>query len=268
MALPILLLLLTLTPTQAKSTAQCRTSCGQIPIAYPFGIDDGCGSPYYRNIFVCTDSMELHLRTPSGQYPIKNISYSDPHVLITDPFQWSCQDGDNFRPPRPFSLDTSTHFRLSSQNDYLFFNCSPDEVIMEPKPMFCQRYPDQCDSTCDTSSYLCRHLPGCSSVLRSSSCCSYYPKGRESLRMMLKHCTTYTSVYWRNLGVTPVYNQIPEYGIRVDFDIPVTTGCLACRDGAKGGGTCGFDTQTQQFSCLCDKGRNSTTFCGGEIMTI
>ncbi|KAK3021726.1 hypothetical protein RJ639_046072, partial [Escallonia herrerae] len=245
--------------TKAQATV-CRTSCGDIPINYPFGIDDGCGSPYYRHILVCSDSRRLELRTPSGRYPIQNITYSDPHILVSDPLMWNCQDGDNFRPTRPFSLDTSTHFSLSLQNDYLFFNCSEDEVIIEPKPIFCERFPDRCDSTCDSASYLCRHLPECASALRSSSCCSYHPKATESLRLMLKYCATYTSVYWRNLGVTPPYNEVPEYGIRVNFDIPVTTRCLQCQDGTKGGGICGFDTQTQNFLCLCAKG-NVTTYC-------
>ncbi|XP_009598820.1 LEAF RUST 10 DISEASE-RESISTANCE LOCUS RECEPTOR-LIKE PROTEIN KINASE-like 2.7 [Nicotiana tabacum] len=244
--------------TEAQSSI-CRNSCGDIPIQYPFGIDDGCGSPYHRHILVCTGG-QLQLRTPSGRYPVRNLSYTDPHILVTDPLMWNCLDGDNFRPTRPFSLDTSTHFTLSLENDYLFFNCSESDVIVEPKPMFCERFPDKCDSTCDSSSYLCRHMPECPSALRSSSCCSYYPKATESLRLMLKHCASYTSVYWRNLGATPAFDQVPEYGIRVDFDIPVTTRCLQCQDTAKGGGTCGFDTETQDFLCLCDKG-NSTTYC-------
>lgn len=143
---------------------------------------------------------------------------------------------------------------------------SEENVIMEPKPIFCERFPDQCDSTCDSASYLCRHLPECVYALRGSSCCSYYPKATESLRLMLKYCATYTSVYWRNLGVTSPYSQVPEYGIRVDFDIPVTTRCLQCQDISKGGGMCGFNTKTQEFLCLCDKG-NVTTYCKDHDVT-
>ncbi|XP_010057906.2 uncharacterized protein LOC104445690 [Eucalyptus grandis] len=243
----------------AQSISHCRTSCGAIPIHYPFGIDDGCGSPYYRHLLVCSDTGNLELRTPSGRYPVRNISYTDPHILLIDPFMWNCLDRDNFRPTRAFSLDTSTHLSLSPQNDYLFFNCSEEDVIIEPKPMFCERYPDRCDSSCDSSSYLCRHLPQCPSALRSSSCCSYYPKATESLRLMLRYCASYTSVYWRNIGAGP-YDQIAEYGIRVDFDIPVTTRCLTCQDNLKSGGTCGFDTQTESFLCICE-GRNGTASC-------
>ncbi|KAK4752610.1 hypothetical protein SAY87_021408 [Trapa incisa] len=238
---------------------RCRTACGSIPINYPFGIDDGCGSPYYRHLLLCRESGTLELWTPSGRYPVRNISYSDPHIILTDPFMWNCQDMDDFRPTRAFSLDTSVRLSLSPQNEYLFFNCSDSDVIVEPKPIFCERFPDKCDSSCDSASYLCRHLPECASALRESSCCAYYPKVTESLRMMLKHCSSYTSVYWRNLGMSQ-YDQVAEYGIRVDFDIPVTTLCLQCQEPLKGGGTCGFDTQTENFLCLCDE-KNVTSYC-------
>ncbi|WJX96910.1 hypothetical protein P8452_78046 [Trifolium repens] len=250
----------TLTITKSQSTL-CRTSCGSIPIQYPFSIDDGCGSPYYRYILSCSDSQKLELRTPSGRYPIHNVSYTDPHIVVTDPFMWNCEDGENYRPTRPFSLDTSTRFKLSPQNQYLFFNCSEENVIVKPKPMFCQQFPEHCDSSCDSASYLCRHLPVCSFAMSGSSCCSYVPKAIESLRLMLMYCSSYVSVYWRNVGAPQPYDQVPEYGIRVDFDVPVTNRCLQCQDQSKGsGGTCGFDTQTQNFMCLCKEG-NFTTHC-------
>lgn len=63
----------------------------------------------------------------------------------------------------------------------------------------------------------------------------------------------------------PPYDQVPEYGIRIDFEIPVTTRCLQCQDTRKGGGTCGFDTETQGFLCLCD-GRNVTSYCAGKLV--
>ncbi|XP_004507668.1 wall-associated receptor kinase 2 [Cicer arietinum] len=262
---PIFLIIIQLinsfsTITNSQSTL-CRTSCGSIPIQYPFGIDDGCGSPYYRYILACSDSQKLELRTPSGRYLVHNITYYDPHIVVTDPFMWNCQDGDNYRPTRPFSLDTSKRFKLSAQNEYLFFNCSEDKVIVKPKPIFCEHFPERCDSSCDSASYLCRHLPVCSFAMSGSSCCSYYPKATESLRLMLQYCTSYTSVYWRNVGAPQPYDQLPEYGIRIDFDVPVTTRCLQCQDQSKsGGGTCGFDTQTQSFLCLCKEG-NFTTHC-------
>ncbi|KHG15360.1 Transcriptional swt1 [Gossypium arboreum] len=215
-------------------------------------------------MLVCSNLGNLYLRTPSGRYPVHSISYSDPHILVTDPLMWNCRDGDHFRPTRPFSLDTSTPFTLSSQNDYLFFNCSEDYVIVEPKPVFCERFPDRCDSSCDSASYLCRHLPECADALSASSCCSYYPKATESLRLMLRYCASYTSVYWKTIGSTTnsPYSQVPEYGIRVDFDVPVTTRCLQCQDPSKGSGTCGFDTQTHNFLCLCKEG-NVTSYCKG-----
>ncbi|XP_074298237.1 uncharacterized protein LOC141629069 [Silene latifolia] len=251
-------------PLTTSQSSLCRTSCGGIEINYPLSIDDGCGSPYYRHILVCSGNT-LELRTPSGRYTVKSISYSDPHILVLDPLMWACHDGNRFtRPTRPFSLDSSTHLSLSNQNEYLFFNCSPDRVIMEPRPMFCERYPDRCDTTCDPASYLCRHLPQCApNVLQGSSCCSYYPKATESLRMMLKHCPSYTSIHWNNvggIGTNRPYDQVPEYGVRVDFEIPVTTNCLRCQDRAKGGGMCGFEAKSQDFLCLCED-RNVTSYC-------
>ncbi|THU49866.1 hypothetical protein C4D60_Mb06t14080 [Musa balbisiana] len=268
---PLLIAVIVFLSIDTHSLAQsslCRTSCGAIPIRYPLGIDDGCGSPYYRNMLICANASRLFLRTPSGTYPVDAVDYTDPHLVVNDPSMWSCRSSGADDPvlrraANPFSLDTSTRFSLSSKNDYLFFNCSGESVIVEPKPAFCERFPDRCDSACDSAAYLCRNPPECPDALadRRTSCCSYYPKASESLRLLLQHCSTYASVYWRTVGANfPPYDQVPEYGIRVDFEIPVTTRCLQCEDVRRGGGTCGFETQSRSFLCLCDEG-NATTYC-------
>ncbi|XP_072965254.1 uncharacterized protein [Typha angustifolia] len=260
----LLLLLLSAITSCSSQSSLCRTSCGGIPIKYPLSIDDGCGSPYYRNMLTCSPSSGfLHLRTPSGTYPVISVDYADPHLVVADPSMWRCHSSRTTRVSNPFSLDTSTRFSLSTKNDYLFFNCDRDEVIVEPKPSFCERFPDRCDAACDTAGYLCRNLPECPDKLAEMNvtCCSYYPKASESLRVMLQHCESYTSVYWKTVGANlPPYDQVPEYGVRVDFEIPVTTRCLECKDSARGGGTCGFHTESMGFLCLCQDG-NVTTYC-------
>ncbi|KAF6157330.1 hypothetical protein GIB67_004268, partial [Kingdonia uniflora] len=171
------------------------TTCGDIPINYPFSIKDGCGSPYYRHLLICSNCGELQLRTSSGRYPILNITYSDPHIIVFDPFMWNCKDGDNFRPTRPFRLDTSTHLSLSSQINYLFFNCNKNNVRVKPKLSFCEQFTDRCDLACDSASYLCRNLPDYPLALGTYGRSSYYSyclKAAEFLRLMLRYCVSYT----------------------------------------------------------------------------
>ncbi|XP_062228707.1 uncharacterized protein LOC133926699 [Phragmites australis] len=264
--LTILVLVITVSPS-AAAAGICRDNCGNIPVHYPLGINDGCGSPYYRNMLTCADNATLRLRTPSGTYPVAGADYSDPHLVVRDPSMWTCARPFTSVHAAPFSLDTSTRFSLSPRNDYLFFDCDEARVIVAPRPASCDRYPDRCDSACDSAGYLCRNLPGCRGALEESNmtCCAYRPRAAESLRTMLRHCEAYTSVYWRAVGDKfPPYDQVPEYGVRVDFEIPVTTRCLQCQDKRRGdGGTCGFDPATRDFVCICDDGRNSSTDCAG-----
>ncbi|XP_020594539.1 wall-associated receptor kinase-like 20, partial [Phalaenopsis equestris] len=255
--------------SSSSSQTSCRSTCGPLPIHYPLSIDDGCGSPLYRDLLFCKpnpsndSSPTLLLRTPSGSYPILSLSYSnqDSHLVISDPSMWTC-DSHSPAPLTPFSLDTSTRFSLSSKNSFLFLNCSPDSVIIEPRPAFCDRSPERCGSSCNSDSYLCRNLPGCPNLLGESSttCCSFYPTAVESVRRMLRFCAGYAGVYWRTNGGGGG-DEVAEYGIRVDFEVPSAAKCRTCAE--KGKGVCGFDTATGDFLCLCTGGV-STTNCEGE----
>ncbi|XP_039016484.1 uncharacterized protein LOC120147104 [Hibiscus syriacus] len=103
---------------------------------------------------------------------------------------------------------------MSPENDYLFFNCSKDHVIVEPKPNFCRRFPDECGSSCDSGSYLCRHLTECATPVRGSFCCSYNPKcfGELLVQLQILHITN-----------SPVSGSI--YGsrnMRIRYELPVS----------------------------------------------
>ncbi|KAG0457988.1 hypothetical protein HPP92_022860 [Vanilla planifolia] len=266
--LPLLLLVI-LSHAPHTSPFPCRTSCGGLPIRYPLAIDDGCGSPFYRRLLSCLEpptsspspSPLLLLRTPSGSYPVLSLSYTDPHLVISDPSMWTCAAHSSSTSSPPFSLDNSKRFSLSSKNSFLFLNCSPDAVLLEPRPAFCDRSPGRCGSSCDSAAYLCHNLPGCPGELaeRATTCCASFPTSAESVRMMLRHCEGYAGLHWRRTGaVAPPYDEVAEYGIRVDFEVVLTDRCRACE--SKGGGTCGFDSATGTFLCLCDRW-NSTTNC-------
>uniref|UniRef100_A0A0D6R3I2 Wall-associated receptor kinase galacturonan-binding domain-containing protein n=1 Tax=Araucaria cunninghamii TaxID=56994 RepID=A0A0D6R3I2_ARACU len=244
----------------AAQSSLCRTSCAGLSIQYPFGIDDGCGSVDYRSLLVCTNDTLLELRTPTGRYPVKNISYDEPHIIISDPSMWSCKAGAKLPQSQSFSLDVSRKFSLSNLNTFLYFKCNESSVLVQPQLRYCESQPRRCETLCDTNNYLCNNLPGCPKALSGASCCSYYPRTSDSLRLMIENCESYTSVYWEISNVSGAYTQLPAYGIRLNYEIPIITHCLNCQDDGRGGGTCGYDTQFGNFTCLC-RNKNVTTYC-------
>jgi Wall-associated receptor kinase galacturonan-binding len=102
--------------SSSQSTV-CHKFCGDVPIHYPLSIDDGCGSAYYRDLLLCTNSSVLHFCIPSGSYPVSSIDYTNPHLVITDPTLWSCSNpSDTSFAATSFSHDTSKRFSLSTKN--------------------------------------------------------------------------------------------------------------------------------------------------------
>lgn len=76
--LPLLLLLLFFLPTLTHSL--CRNFCGNMPVKYPFGIDDGCGAPQFSKMLNC--STDLFFQTPSGTYKVQSIDYDKKTMVI------------------------------------------------------------------------------------------------------------------------------------------------------------------------------------------
>lgn len=76
-----LLLILAVLPTLTHSL--CRNFCGNMPVKYPFGIDDGCGAPQFNKMLNC--STDLFFQTPSGTYKVQSIDY-DKKTMVS--FCW------------------------------------------------------------------------------------------------------------------------------------------------------------------------------------
>lgn len=72
------LLLLFFLPTLTHSL--CRNFCGNMPVKYPFGIDDGCGAPQFSKMLNC--STDLFFQTPSGTYKVQSIDYDKKTMVI------------------------------------------------------------------------------------------------------------------------------------------------------------------------------------------
>ncbi|RID63440.1 hypothetical protein BRARA_E02449 [Brassica rapa] len=73
----------TVTSTTSGATS-CRTSCGNIQINYPFGIDKGCGASQFQGMLNCT-STDLDFFTPSGAYRVRSIDYDENTMVVFDP---------------------------------------------------------------------------------------------------------------------------------------------------------------------------------------
>lgn len=251
-----LALVLIITPStvfQNAAAITCRSFCNNIPIKYPFGIDDGCGAPQYRHMLNCS-STDLFFLTPSGSYKVQSIDYDHSSMLIFDPAMSTCSI---LQPHHDFLMTDLQSAIIPPSPDTVFalLNCSVDSPVVN-------RYKNLCFNF---SGHSCDELYGaCTSFklfhLQSNTtppCCFTGYDTLKYMSMNILDCTHYTSVYnTDNLkGVGPLDWL---YGIKLSFSVP-DTGCERCTNS---GGTCGFDVETQGMSCICSTTTNSTRECG------
>jgi len=70
-------------------TGGCRTFCGNITVDYPFGIEQGCGHPKYRDLVYCINNVMM-FHVVSGSYEVVNIDYGFKLLDIFDPKMSTC----------------------------------------------------------------------------------------------------------------------------------------------------------------------------------
>ncbi|KAG2721219.1 hypothetical protein I3760_02G071600 [Carya illinoinensis] len=239
------------------SLSLCRTSCGNIPIKYPFGLDDGCGAPQFRHMFHCTN--DLFFSTPSGIYKVESIDYDKKTMVIYDPAMSTCSI---LQPHHDFVLTDIQSVIIPPAQDTVFalLNCSIDSPVLNHYKNLCFNFSGH---SCDELYGACNAFRVFHLLTNSSPPCCF--TGYDTVRYMsmnILDCTHYTTVIdTDNLkGIGPL-DWV--YGIKLSFTV-ADTGCGRC---SKSGGTCGFDTETEGLVCLCSTYGNSTRECAGGSIT-
>lgn len=252
------LLQLQILPTLTLSLSLCRTSCGNIAINYPFGLDDGCGAPQFRHMFNCTIN-DLFFTTPSGVYKVQSINYDKKTMVIYDPAMSTCSI---LQPHHDFAMTDIQSVIIPPSPDTIFalLNCSIDSPVLNHYKNLCFNF----------SGHSCDELYGSCNAFRlfhlltnsSPPCCFTGYDTVKYMSMNILDCTHYTTVInGDNLkGIGPL-DWV--YGIKLSFTV-ADTGCELC---AESGGTCGFDTETVGFACLCSTSTNSSRECAAGSVT-
>lgn len=255
---PLLLLLpALLLPNSLTFASPCRTSCGNIPIKYPFGIDDGCGAPQFRRMFNC--STDLFFLTPSGSYKVQSIDYDKQSMVIYDPAMSTCSI---LQPHHDFTMTDIQSIIIPPSPDTVFalLNCSIDSPILNHYKYLCFNF----------SGHSCDELYGACNAFRvfhlltnstSPPCCFTGYDTVKLMSMNILDCSHYTTVL-NSENLKGVGALDWEYGMKLSFSV-ADLGCDRCE---KSGGSCGFDTETEGLLCLCSISSNHTRDCvGGNI---
>jgi len=238
---------------QLLQAIPCKTSCGTIPINYPFALEDGCGAPQFRNMFNCS-TTELFFQTPSGSYKVQSIDYNKKTMVLYDPSMSTCSI---LQPHHDFLMTDIQSAIIPPSHDTVFvlLNCSIDSPVLNHYKYLCFNFEGH---TCDELYGGCNAFRVFHFMTNSSPpCCFTSYNTVKFMSMNILDCTHYTSVFNSDKlrGVGPL-DWV--YGIKLSFSVP-DTGCQSC---TQSGGICGFDTETEGLLCLCSSFTNSTRECG------
>ncbi|CAI9099656.1 OLC1v1036510C2 [Oldenlandia corymbosa var. corymbosa] len=223
--------------------SSCRSSCDGIPIEYPFGISDGCGSPQYRHMLDCSggggggggSEEALFFITPSGNNKVQSIDYDTEALTI---FDQAIQPSDG--------------------NVFIPMNCSGGSKVVLNMSSICF----------NISGHSCYELyEGCSSfrvftdINNDLPPCCFIKYNNVKNNMSELKCSHYTSIY--DVGKLTKEEEPVNwpFGMKLSFQNPASSsspGCDRCRNS---GGACGFDVLTLRNTCICNSTFNTTTQC-------
>ncbi|KAH7284531.1 hypothetical protein KP509_34G058500 [Ceratopteris richardii] len=260
--------------SMASADSTCQNVCGDVPVMYPFGTGSGCGNKVFEKYVSCNNG-KLLLHTPTGQYQVQRIDYTNNLLILQDPKMSTCE---NMQGSSNFGLPVDAPFSIVGDT-FVLLNCLSTSMLY-----------NGLSSLCDPAgTNICQSLYSCSSVSQlglevnapTSSCCVYTNPQLSSppyeLNLQLLQCSSYTSIY----SFGPEYgsggdgsdpaaaNAYPNpsswsYGIALKFYYDETAYYSSCKACEQSNGVCAYNVYG--FVCVCSAGVNTTTRCLGDGM--
>ncbi|KAI3683933.1 hypothetical protein L1987_84448 [Smallanthus sonchifolius] len=276
----------------------CRDSCDNIRIDYPFGIDDGCGAPLYRNMLNCSTTfapLSTPITTTNTTTPVLTPTISTPTPTTTTTpmtttttmttalffetlsgsYKVESIDYDSktltiydpsmstctiLQPHHDFLMSDIQSAIIPPSPDTVFalINCSIDSPVLNHYKSLC--FNISADHSCDELYTSCTSFRIFSMLSNDTppACCFTSYSTIKFMSMNILDCSHYTSFYDVDRLKEEEKPLDWSYGIKLSYSLP-DTGCDRCR---KSGGTCGFDVETEGMLCICSPTFNSTRQCG------
>lgn len=246
-----------------RTTSQaCKSSCGPIPVKYPFGTGPGCGDPRFQTRVTC-NNQHLTFVTHTGCYPITAIDYSNQIIYITDPSMSTCACT---QPSKGFSLDWDAPFSFHDDTVFALINCDASLFKSDGRN---NAVSPVCDS--ESGGRVCGLLNSCQAVssrldIPVSTCCVYTPVDLgPSFEMDLQKlkCGSYSGLY----GFSG-HEDNPDswkYGVAIKYKFNLNNEYPeVCGNCEKSNGVCGYNGPYNSFICNCRSGINMTIDCSFE----
>ncbi|KAK4773333.1 hypothetical protein SAY87_028352 [Trapa incisa] len=255
-----------LQPPCAAHINACRSFCGNITIDYPFGLQQGCGHPGFRDLLFCMNDM-LMFHISSGSYRVLEIDYAYKALTLHDLHLSTCEtivlggkgNGFDVEPWR------GPYLAPDSDNVFMLIGCSARSPLFQGFPekhlpcrnvsgMGCEEY-----YRCPAWSLLGAQRIGSQGSVYGSGppeCCALPFEAVKSINLSRLECEGYSSAY----SIAPLRMEGPgdwTYGIRVKYSIQSNSDefCRACE---ATGGTCGYGGDGIRQLCIgfrIDQGR-------------
>lgn len=263
---------------------KCHSSCGNITLRPPFGLEKGCGSFPYKNLLRCKKNVDgtsvLLLPTPRGPFLVQDVDYRSKTITIRDSAKSACSS----LKPIPQKLlqyyftNTDSILPPSPDNTIVLLNCSDTSIVKRDSARLC--------ITKNSSSLPCDALYDCPAFdsLRKAQqqgsrakafCCNtdFEKLGNRSLKDL--QCSHYTSVLNSDQSPKKIDPTDWNSGIRLSFsesqsDNPPDIGDF-CKKCDRSGHDSSFDIGNSQpdcgvgRECVCYTQRCANDFWSGAV---